>query len=187
MSRILVGICGVAGCGKDTVFALLKELHPKFERMAFADPLKSAAGTLFGWESKDLFKNEFKNYWDTYWGLSVRDAYQRLGTECMRANFGDDFWVKRWELEYLKSKSDVIMTDVRFDNEADYIRKAGGQILHLYRDGSGLKESEGEHASEAGVLWDTNDYFIENNSTMGDLMDRTRVFLQYVKDHSVSN
>lgn len=182
MSRMLIGLHAKAGSGKDTLFDLMHDVHPGLQRMAFADPLKRAAGILFGWEDKPLFSNEFKQFYDHYWGLSVRDAYQRLGTEAIRDVFDKDFWVKRLMLDYQRTTADVVITDVRFDNEADMIRSSGGQVLHLVRPGAGLKDSEGEHASEAGILWHEDDFVILNDGTLADLAERAKGFLIYMQN-----
>lgn len=179
MSRILIGLEGRAGCGKDTVAAiLLQNGHHFFYRMAFADPLKEAAGILFHWPANAVGSNEFKAILDPFWNLTVRDVFQRLGTEAMRGTFGDDFWVRRWEKEFARyPTTNVVVTDVRFDNEAERIRSHGGVIVHIEREVAGLSGSEGQHASEQGIHWTEDDWVLDNNGTLPELKAQVELML----------
>jgi hypothetical protein len=169
MTRTLFGIHGKAGSGKDTLCQILQALHP-FSRMAFADPLKAACGPLFNLPTELLLQDDFKQYHHQFWGMTIREIYQKLGTEAMRSTFGDDFWIRRWELEYLAFDGDVIVTDVRFENEAAHIRMMGGLVIHVERPSRQALDAKAEtHASEAGIEKMPGDYVIQNNGTLEDL------------------
>ena len=60
----------------------------------------------------------------------------------------------------------LIITDVRFENEADWIRKNGGHVIHLTR---GEAPAVREHASEAGVTMGDGDYAYQNDGSLPDL------------------
>lgn len=181
MTRILLGLHGKAGSGKDTFCRLLQDLRP-FHRMAFADPLKEAAGPLFGLPREKLFDDDFKSFYHHHWGMSIREIYQKLGTEVMRAVFGDDFWIKRWEWEYVNTVGDVVVTDVRFENEAAKIRDLGGLVVHVMRpDRQALDERAEAHASEAGIECMFGDYMISNDGTLDDLRQAAAGFMAGVK------
>jgi hypothetical protein len=87
-----------------------------------------------------------------FWGMSPREIFQKLGTEAVKGTFGPDAWVKRWSLSYgpLMDTDDVIVPDVRVDEEANYIRSLGGTIIEVRR-GAGLVGSTGNHVSELGL------------------------------------
>lgn len=86
----------------------------------------------------------------------VRKFYQDLGMS-LRSSFGENFWIdqlwKEMEQKYgMYSKdlnveafmSNIIISDVRFENEAVAVRNAGGYVIKINRgDGDG-----DEHISE---------------------------------------
>jgi hypothetical protein len=118
----LIGITGKARAGKDTVAKYLVRNYG-FVSSSFALPLKRAAKEMFGLSDDEAFGDELKEvpipFW---WGLSPRAMFQKLGTEGGRILFGDDIWLKRWERFYLqyRDSAHVVVSDVRFDNEADH-------------------------------------------------------------------
>lgn len=164
----LIGITGKARSGKDTIAKHLFHTH-EFTRAAFADPLKLAAGHIFGLSREQMWGDEHKETVIPYWGKSPRQLFQLLGTEAIKPVFGDDTWVKRWELTYMlfKDTDHMVVPDVRVDVEANRIRQLGGIIIEVRR-GTGLAGSTGEHVSELG-LSTLPDYIIENYGTIEEL------------------
>lgn len=65
----------------------------------------------------------------------VRRFYQRLGTEGVRGNLGENTWVDLAEREIRAagSTSRLVFPDVRFDNEAALIRWFGGTVVEVQR------------------------------------------------------
>lgn len=169
---ILIGITGRAGAGKDTVADYLRTDYG-FTPMAFADPLKAAASTLFNLPLEHFYDRDLKEAICPEWGMSPRHMAQRLGTEAMRGTFGQDFWIKRWIMEYgnMPAWMDVVVTDVRFNNEAQAIRDMGGMVLHIRRPGDGcLDGAAAAHASEAGVTYISSyDKVLVNDGSIEDL------------------
>ena len=197
----LIGIMGLKGSGKNTI---AKMLPVKWKRMAFADTLKDIVSILFGWD-RDLIEGdtEYSRKWreevNEYWAKELgnkdftpRMALQVLGTDVFRNNFDRDIWVKVLKRKIINSNSDVVVTDVRFPNEANMIKSLGGKIVqvirgelpewwetakelnnkHIYRpdDLEKWKQLEGIHPSEyslAGVI--EPDYVIHNDGTLDDL------------------
>jgi hypothetical protein len=102
----------------------------------------------------------------------VRRTMQRVGTEGGREIHGEDCWVRFYNEEiYHHEKAlqprKIVVTDVRFDNEQDAIRFAGGKLVAVV--GRRLKESvTRKHASEqlAAKCRESADIVIENT---GDL------------------
>jgi hypothetical protein len=157
----IIGLCGKATVGKDTVADYLVREHG-FEKAAFAAPLKDVAAQLFGWPRAALDDAEAKQRVDAFWGLSPRTALQRLGTDCIREQFGADFWIKTLERRYLQrgeadsSPLRLVVADVRFPNEADAIKRWGGALWRLEgpsrgRDGALLSGDNAAHASETAL------------------------------------
>jgi hypothetical protein len=155
---VLIGLCGYAGVGKDTAAqVLLDELG--FQRIAFADPIKSALLALDplipsedGGPVRRLSQfcqahswSEVKDY------AEVRRLMQIMGTEVGRNLFDPDLWVKlaKRKLESTLSVGDVVVTDIRFPNEARLIRGYGGVLVRLERPGFGpVNEHVSDRASE---------------------------------------
>lgn len=107
-------------------------------------------------------------------GISGRTFLQRYGTEAHRDLFGDDFWVDallpleikkfhgdeaRWQKNFPTSDIAVI-TDVRFENEAERIRDLGGQVWRIDR--PDLPETEDQHASEQALPISMVDVVVPN-------------------------
>lgn len=57
----------------------------------------------------------------------------------------------------------MIISDVRFDNEAEFVRSKGGVILHVTRDYAPKVEP---HASEAGIRMSSMDLYVANDGTI---------------------
>lgn len=161
----LIGITGKAHSGKDTIADHLWAEYA-YTRIAFADPLKRAAQEIFGLSHEQVFDQELKEMMVEHWGMTPRQILQKLGTEAIRGTFGGDVWTKRWLLSYdfLKATDDVVVPDVRFDEEAALIRAQGGVIIEVRR-GAGLQGAAGQHTSEKGLSLPPN-FIIENNSTL---------------------
>lgn len=79
----------------------------------------------------------------------VRRLLQVIGTEAVRNIVGEDTWVNiamRKIVEQLDEGHNVVVTDVRFPNEAERIREVGGHIWRVVR--AGQTSTDG-HVSEA--------------------------------------
>lgn len=171
---ILLGLTGPAGSGKDTFADALFE-HHSFVKTSFAAPLKVAAQAIFGFSAQQMHERDMKEAVSDYWGFSPREALQKLGTESVRDVFGPDTWIKRWLLSYmqLKDTDHVVVTDVRFDNEANLIRHQGGWIVHLRRPANPFDIGR-SHRSEQGVTFALGDMLVENDGSL-DLLRETAI------------
>lgn len=147
----LIGLTGAAGSGKSTAAAVLTA-RCGYASIPLADPMKQALMLWFGWSEDRVngpsyMRNEPDVVWD---GLTARRALQALGTEFGRA-MHPDVWVRLALRTAAYCAADVVIPDVRFDNEALAIRAAGGKIVRITRPGVGLTGAAGAHASEAGI------------------------------------
>jgi hypothetical protein len=97
---------------------------------------------MFGWprnllEGDTEVSRKWREEPDAYWSeqfqkqFTPRLALQLMGTEAGRNVFHKDIWVISL-LNRARGK-DVVVTDVRFKNEIDYIQKNGGIVVRVIR------------------------------------------------------
>ena len=165
----LIGITGKARSGKDAAATFLWAQYA-FTRIAFADPVKMSAQAKFGLTQKQTWDDSLKEVVIPHWNMTPRQMFQLEGTEAGRNVFGYDIWLKRFLLTYnlLKDTDDIVVPDVRFDNEAELISSLGGIIIEVRRGHAGLSGSAGAHISESGLSLPA-DHVIDNNGTLEEL------------------
>lgn len=165
----ILGIAGPAGSGKDTAADYLARVHG-FEQYAFAEPLRAGLKAILSL-SDYRFAPENKEKPIAPFGKSPRQLMQSLGTEWGRNLVHPDLWLllaEQWLARKKHSHEYGVISDVRFENEAAWIRKHGGQILHLHRDQRGRVNP---HISESGITFhpQLGDIRINNSGTLIDL------------------
>lgn len=168
---MLIGLTGYAGSGKNTVADILVKEHG-FKQYALADklrelvyaqnpiildrhygcgPLRAIVDT-HGW---DYTKRSFP---------AVRELLQHTGV-WMRENVSEDFWVDLVHRQLVHDHPErIVITDVRFANEARFVREFDGHVLKVLRPGIGPVNG---HISEA--LDFRTDGMLYNGSTVEDL------------------
>lgn len=139
---MIIGIVGFAGSGKGTVGDILIRDYD-FHRLSFADGVKDAVAAIFGWprhllegdtsESRD-FREAPDAWWSKKFGYEVTPRFmlQKMGTEAGRDVFHDQVWVHALARKAEQYKN-VVIPDVRFPNEIDYIKDAGGFVIRVVR------------------------------------------------------
>lgn len=173
---MIIGICGAAGAGKDTV-ALRLNGHGFF-RVAFADPLYEMVSAMTGLSVAELSDRDAKEREIDWLGVSPRRLLQSLGTEWGRQHVSEDVWI-RLALRTARVASRAVIPDVRFDNEAQAIRAAGGSVWRVVRPGvSCLDPSTAQHASERGIAPELIDDVILNDGDIGRLYGRVDEAIQ---------
>lgn len=164
----LIGLSGPAGAGKDLVASMI----PHSRRVAFADPLYAGLAAMLGCEESTLRDRRTKEQ-PTSLGVSPRRLLQTLGTEWGRRLVHDEIWLRiakrRWARAWEDGVHAVVVPDVRFENEAEAIRAAGGEIWLVHRPSAAPVEA---HASEAGLPLRLVDRLLLNGSTVTELRYR---------------
>jgi len=202
---MIIGLVGFIGSGKGTVGDILEQKG--FIKDSFAKPLKDACAVMFGW-SRELLEGdtEMSRKWreepDSYWSekfgreFTPREALQKMGTEAGRDVFHKDIWVISL-LNRAKGK-DVVVTDVRFENEINYIHDNGGIVIRVkrgsdplwfdtllkcksYNDKKKFMLHERVHESEWNWVGANFNYTIENKGTIQDLGKEVERVLQFIK------
>lgn len=146
----IVGLHGAAGAGKDTAGQYL--VKRGWTRYAFADKLRAAAlgvnpivvpetqarlaGVVdeMGWDSAKRSIPE------------VRGTLERLGTQMGRDVFGENFWLNALHDQIrLENPKAVVITDVRFPNEAEWVLEQNGVVIEVTS--AETEKLAGSHAS----------------------------------------
>lgn len=152
----LIGLCGYAGHGKTTAALHLATAH-KFHIYSFAAPLKSMLETLLAEVGVNpshinrMIRGDLKEKESRFLaGNTPRHAMQTLGTEWGRDCMGATFWaeIAKMRIDDAQIRGiDIVFDDVRFENEAELIRKMGGRIIQVLRPGAPIPPPGG-HRSE---------------------------------------
>lgn len=153
---IILGIAGKKQSGKDT-FAdyIIQYARGIVVKRSLSDPLKDEVAQLLN-IPRQRIDNEKAHF---------RPLLQWYGTEWKRAEFGNDYWIKKLEEKVLLSNADIIIIpDVRFANEVDWVRHMGGTVIKMERLGAFNKDP---HISENQINNFVPDITIKANS--GDL------------------
>lgn len=179
-----IGIGGKMGAGKTTVAKYLVHEY-SFRRYALADRIREIANKIRLQQPIEAAKMlqellgiglylEMFRFAMECEGKSDRWILQRLGTDIVRS-YDEDAWV-RYLLELIGDKPFVVIDDVRFKNELQYLKDRDYVTIWvnsnirkerlMARDGyvDGL-----EHSSELQLDESMFDYVIENNKGVEEL------------------
>lgn len=170
------GIMGAAGAGKDTTAAGIIAEAPDFIALAFADPMKLGASVTFGIPIEHFYDREVKEVDDPFWGISPRVICQKYG-QMMRELFSEDFWIRRMDgMIKMHNLQKIVVTDVRYENEVDYVKSLGGKILGVVRDDL---EEVASHSSEelAARVLQVADHIFTNNGSIEELHASVKEYL----------
>jgi hypothetical protein len=201
----LIGIHGRAHSGKDTCAGYLHDRYADHWIEAFADPLKAACKELFGIPEEFFYDQTMKEQIIPGWEVSARMAAQFVGTELVRENMWkllskdyDNFWVRRMAYKLqgtiegdgvsYTAEDTIIIPDVRFQNEHDWIIDNGGIIIHLTRPELSGTVGLPAHKSEAGIQFTApnSTYHVINDDTLDILFLKLRsIFEPYLHNSGV--
>lgn len=168
----LIGLCGPAGAGKDTVADHLCQRFG-FVRASFAEAPRQMLEALCSYANVDhahLHERQLKERDMPVLRASYRRAMQTLGTEWGRLQMDMDLWVRVLESHLgLATNSPVhdriVITDVRYPNEAEAIERWGGRLVGVTRPQAMAVRA---HSSEAyiGTLWGRCQTLLVNDSSL---------------------
>ena len=206
---IIVGVVGLIGAGKDTIADYLVNIHG-FRRDSFANTLKDAVSAVFGWdrellEGRSRHSREWREQPDEWWSqrlgrtITPRLMLQLWGTEVCRQGFHDDIWIASLENKLRSAQDDVVISDCRFPNEIESIRRQGGWVIRVVRGEDPVWFSETRlhlqsgsplpldvpHASEWAWAGTDFDRYIDNNGSLDDLYDQISDLLRDLRDAKV--
>lgn len=169
-SMKIVGLSGLARSGKDTLASYLVE-HHGFVRIGLADPLRKFVSDITGIPLEELMDGPTKET-PLEWlsGHSPRVLMQTLGTEWGRNLIDEEMWLKVAQQAIRRARQSgapgVVIPDIRFDNEAEFVHSLGGGVFRVVRDSAAPVSA---HVSEAGVNDSLIDCLVLNNGPLSAL------------------
>lgn len=143
--------------------------------------------------------------------ILMRTIFQRYGAEAHRDLFGEDFWVDRllpttfadpndlsagmvWESSFIPivdfgsesvlSPEIAVVTDVRFQNEAQRLKDLGGLLIDIKRlvSNGPFVEVPDSHSSEQGFDPALVDLDLLNHDSLNDFRDETVRMMEKIFD-----
>lgn len=183
-STMIIGLIGNIGAGKSTCAQVLVEQG--FTEMTFADPLKQACMALFGFTHEQMYgSQEMKATPDPRWfGVTPRQIMQFVGTDLLRnqlaqimPEIGTDIFVHRMKVALTEHQGNVVVSDVRFQNEADLIKSLGGYLIKIVRPG----KASDNHASEQVDLVTGYDITLLNYGTKEEFLEKCKGLYEYCR------
>lgn len=173
---MLIGLTGYARCGKDSAANYLVE-HYGFTKLGFADGVREVAlgidpnidyGVAYFTTPQGVVRYtellKTVGYERAKACPDVRRLLQRIGTEGVRDVLGEDVWRNLLAQKLVKLAGDdwpkngniansvnVVVSDVRFPNEAEFIKANGGFVVRIARPGFGGNDPHPSEAQIAGL------------------------------------
>ncbi len=166
---MIIGLSGYAQSGKDSTAELLC-LNYGYTRLAFADPMRQALMIINPKLDSITRVSDFVG--DYGWDVAkknpeVRRLLQVLGTDFGRKMLGDDVWINI-ALSGIKSEDKIVISDVRYPNEAQAIKNLSGSLWRINRHNhSAVNGHTSEHAMDNYMF----NHVIYNDGTLDDLSD----------------
>jgi len=157
---IIIGISGKLCSGKDTVADyLIKRMgHINFTKESFALNLKKIIATTCGTDLETQMTQEGKNQVCPIFNKTYGTMQQEIGGTVLR-RYDEDYWLKSLFAKH-KTGQSWIISDVRYPNEANYIKSIGGILIRVEGDPGKIRASSTRdmtHSSEISL--DNYDFF----------------------------
>lgn len=204
----IVAINGTIGSGKDTFAQAF--IDNGYTRLSFAKNLKDTVSAIFGWDREMLEgttpeSRKIREMVDPYWceklgrnDVSPRWVLQNFGTNVLRKHFHDNIWVFSLEKTMNQIEGNIIITDCRFPNELEMIRKNNGIVIEVQRTipywyGLASEYNKGfinmlpvelEDIHESEWKWigvNEPDYVVKNTETLQSLQDKALKIISLMK------
>lgn len=172
-------MCGKARAGKDTVASFIKDEYAKKDikvlNLQYSSYIKEYAKKISDWDGSEETK--------------PRELLQKLGTDIIRKNIDDLFFVNKLidDLKVYSYFFDVItISDSRFKVEVDIPKDNFPNVLavHIERPNfdNGLTEEQKKHPTEVDLDdYDKYDYEIINDGTLEDLKEKVHCLIEEVQ------
>ena len=160
----LVALTGAAGSGKSTVAKHLSNQRIPFVRTKFSGTLKKMLMQIPN-VTTDMIEGELKEEpQELFGGKTPREVMQTLGTEWGRDSVYSKIWLDSWERS-INDLTYIVVEDLRYLNEAELVKRRGGQIWRIKRPDYKCNG----HISETEMKGIDPDLTIRNNGSVEEL------------------
>jgi len=180
LTPTIVGISGKIGAGKDEIAKILKRKaavfsDPRTVHKSYARELRKYVAFMTGLSVEFLETHEGKNTYCRRFKMTAGEVMQKVGV-AFRNTFGPDIWIDLATEDFDPKASKWIFTDVRFPNEAQWIKDHGGIVVRTNGDPSGerARSKRDLNAVSETALDDYKsfDAVITNDGTLLDLQKK---------------
>ena len=184
----IIGISGKKGSGKDTFAQFLKEelekqLGKTVKVDSFAANLKYCCALISGQPDYLFCNQDMKDRKAGFLNFTNRELMQKFGD--LTRSLDKDIWVKSLFNKYLYLDNPpeyLIISDARFKNEAEHIKKLDGILIRIESD----RVKEDNHISEIELdNYSKFDLEISNNKslTLEELKSKANDAAYFIKEY----
>lgn len=166
---MIIAFSAKARSGKTTAARAIAAANPKFDILSFAKPLKRMTMEQFDLTPEDM---EDKEKVLILGGREVTIRQLLIEVGAMYRNIDPDFWVKKlWKDAELSMSSgkDIVIDDMRFRNESNFLTERGAKLVRIDRPGVKLIDD----ISEKDLDHYHFEYHLGNTGTMADFEQKT--------------
>jgi len=166
----LIGIVGKMGVGKSTAADMLVSQYG-FIKKSFSDALKMMLINAGMITKEEAYEKKTDN---------SRWLMQKVGTEIFRNQVSKSYWIDKLDesiFRYLSLNGLIVVDDVRFMSEADYIRGNGGVLVKIVRDTGVVSD----HASEREQDLIVPDMVVTNDGDLDELKQSMALVVEGMK------
>jgi GTPase SAR1 family protein len=180
-----IAITGKANTGKNTLSRMLiRELRARnnhymtAKQLAFADPIKEMVRQMFPKLPKKYLygSSKFRNeiipgaFDRNEQPLTIRQLLTDLGTEVGR-NYMPSIWLDNFDTRFQQWSycKIIVVTDVRFRNEFEHLRRQGFYQVRLYRNTNAPTSTHVSETNQDTISDEEFDYVLHNDFTLKEL------------------
>ena len=150
-------------------------------------PFKLTAQAFFDLTDQQTWDSDCYDTQDDFWDMTPKQMFDLL--ESLSLKDFPDYYERRAQrsiatptrgISSLGDNQFIIIKDIRFENEAAFLRSHNGQIWHVVRDDA---QKVNAHSSERGIAISNKDVIIDNNGTLEQLAATVEKAWQCYSNH----